>query len=73
MKPINALVRLRRSWWDGPEPETGDHLVTARGRRYLILRVSGKTLHCQVVAPEERPTGREWLWAWSERNRSAKT
>lgn len=72
-KPLNSLVKLTRAWWDGPEPETGDHLVTPTGRRYLILNVRGKQLHCQVISPEEARTGREWLWKWSARELSAKT
>lgn len=72
-KPLNSIVKLHRAWWDAKEPESGDHLVTKKGRRYLILNVRGKALTCQVVAPTERTEGAEFLWAWSSRDRSAKT
>lgn len=68
-RPVDSFVKLHYSSWEGTGPEPGDHLVTKRGRRYLILRVSGKTLHCQVVASNEKPQGKECQWRWSARSK----
>lgn len=70
MKRPWDLVRLRRLWWDGPEPAPGDELQTRSGRRYLILDVLGATLVCVVLPPEaERTEQQTFEWQWASRNR----
>ncbi len=69
MKRAWDPVTLTRIWWDGPEPRPGDGLVTKTGRKYLILEVKGKRLHCMVLPKEETIDGRTFEWTWAERKR----
>lgn len=69
MKRIGEPVVLRRIWWNGPEPVSGDTLRTRTGRRYLILEVEGKRLDCVVIAPDHVSAegSLEFNWTWGQR------
>lgn len=41
---IGDVVRLRRNYWDGPEPKGGDVLKTKTGRRYLYKATFGSRI-----------------------------
>jgi hypothetical protein len=74
MRQPGDQVRLRRLFWDGPEPVTGDLLVTRSGRRkYVVLEVRGPLLDCVVVGADARPEGTAnvFEWTWSRRSRAA--
>ena len=67
---VGEQVRLRRLWWDGPEPTAGDELRTRSGRRYLVCEVRGKTIVCRVLPLDaEQLAGRVWHWEWANRTR----
>lgn len=64
-------VRLRVAWGEIPSPS--DILEMRTGRRYQVLRVAGKTLHCLVLPPghELEDWVRVWSWQWAPRRRRA--
>lgn len=81
MKAIGASCRMRVLFWNGDDPEPGDELETATGRRYRIDSVRRRrrdgqigTLDCTVVGNvlslHERPR-RVFRWTWSSRRRRA--
>ena len=62
-KPPGARVKLRLAWGDAPPcPAT---LRLPSGRRYLVIGVSGRTIHCIVVSPTDTdvPPVLDWRWA----------
>jgi hypothetical protein len=63
--PPWADVKLRVSHGEIPEP--GTELVTPTGRRYQVLSVRGKTLHCLVLAANAAPGEPVWQWTWDAR------
>ncbi len=69
-KPPWSQVKLRVEW--GHIPEFGDELVmVSTGRRYQVIGVSGKTLHC-LVLPADAPTEPGTVvhpWMWTPRRR----
>jgi len=70
--PPWAQVKLRVSF--GDIPDAGDELVmVSTGRRYQVLRVSGRTLRCLVLPAdaETDPESRVWSWQWTSRKRKA--
>lgn len=60
-------VKLRVSFGDVPEP--GCVLALRTGRRYQVLRVAGRTLHCIVVPANADVEGPVWSWQWTPRKR----
>ncbi len=62
-----SLRKIRITWWDGEPPETGDEFNTRRGRRYLIIKIVGKTHHCVLLPPEEPRQGRQLMLIWGPR------
>lgn len=44
--------------------DTGDVLVTKRGRRYLIQEISGNRLKCLILKPTEILPEDTQLWGW---------
>lgn len=74
MRQPGDQVRLRRLFWEGPEPLMGDLLVTrSRRRSYMVLEVRGPVLDCVVLRPEARgdPDATIFEWMWSRRSRTA--
>lgn len=72
MKRAWDQVRFRVSHWDADAPESGDELVTTRGKRYQILEVKrhGEEIKALVllVLPKDAPVqGRVFLWTWDKR------
>lgn len=67
MKSLWQKIVLTRTFWNGPEPESGDALRTSTGRTYEILKVNGKRLHCRVVPEDTRIEGRVFKWIWNKR------
>lgn len=67
MKRAWEPVKLRVAWGDVPEPS--DVLELRTGRRYQVLRVAGKTLHCVVlpVGHEVERWARVLPWQWASR------
>lgn len=65
MKPAWAQTKLRHVGAMADCPEAGDELRFASGRRYQVLGVNGRTLHCLVLAPTAPVQGRvrESHWA----------
>ena len=63
-KAVGETARLRRVF--GVRIRTGDLLITKTDRRYHVLRVAGRTLHCVVVDRffEPGPRASTWLWLW---------
>lgn len=70
MNPAWARVKLRVAW--GDVPEFGDELVLPTGRRYQVIDIRGKTLHCLVLPASEPITGRVVPWQWAPRRRRAR-
>ncbi len=69
-KPAWSMTKLRVVW--GEIPDAGDELVVeSTGRRYQVLRVTGKTLHCLVLPPDAPvdPEAKVWSWQWSGRQK----
>ena len=64
-------VKLRVAWGDVPEP--GDVLALRTGRRYQVLKVRGRALHCIVLPPDHRLKRgtRVVPWRWAPRRRKA--
>lgn len=66
-------VTLRVASWHGTrQPEGGDELRTARGRRYQILEVLRRgeritALKCLVLPLDAAEQGRLFLWTWGAR------
>ncbi len=58
---------LRRLAWFGPDPDPGDVLETATGRRYRILETRGASLHCVVMRAGETADTRTFRWTWASR------
>jgi hypothetical protein len=60
-------VKFRVSFWDAPDPEPGDEMRTARGRRYLILELAPhrKSVVCLVLPDDEPVAGRVFEWRWN--------
>lgn len=67
MSANSETVRLRRLWWDGPEPRCGDALITRTGRKYLITAIRGKTLECLRLRSGKGLLGRIFRWRWGGR------
>lgn len=65
--PAWADVKLRQTHGDALDP--GTELVTSSGRRYQILSVRGKTLHCIVLPPDATPGDPVVDWVWDARNK----
>lgn len=65
--PAWAQVKLRVDVGDAPEP--GTELVTPSGRRYQVIRMKGRTLHCLVLPPEAPPGDPVLGWSWTARNK----
>lgn len=65
--PAWAQVKLRVD--TGETPDVGAELVTPSGRRYQVIRVRGKTLHCLVLPPEAPPGEPVLWWTWTARNK----
>lgn len=69
-KPAWSQVKLRVAF--GEIPDGGDELfIEATGRRYQVLRVAGKTLHCLVLPPDAPvdPEAKVWSWRWVGRKK----
>lgn len=67
MKQPWDKVKFRVSFWNGPAPEPGDEMRTSRGRRYLILDLTEKSVTCLVLPPDESVTGRVFEWRWNKK------
>jgi hypothetical protein len=65
--PAWADVKLRCT--TGALPEPGTELVTFSGRRYQVLRIRGKTLHCIVLPPDAALGDPIWRWTWDAVNK----
>ncbi len=65
--PAWADVKLRCT--NGATPEPGTELVTFSGRRYQVLSIRGKTLHCIVLPPEAAPGDPVVAWVWDAVNK----
>lgn len=75
MRAVGEAVKLRVAWGDAPR--AGDGLQMPSGRRYLVRKVRGKTLHCTVLPPlpelVELPAGGRWVpWEWASRRARAR-
>lgn len=70
MKAPWDRVKLTVTSWIGPEPEGGDELHTASGRRYQILEVKPKALICMVLPADAPVQGRVFCWTWNKRKRA---
>lgn len=67
--PPWADVKLRLEK-DAEPIEVGTELVTEHsGRRYQVIGVNGRTLHCLVLPPEAPTTGPVISWRWTARNK----
>lgn len=69
MKRPGEHVKLRVAFGEVPLAETV--LCLSSGRRYWVLCVRGKTLHCRVMAPGEEVPAHAvavlpWFWASSK-------
>lgn len=69
MRQAGDPVKLRCC--DPVSPDPGTVLRMPSGRRYLILRTRGKSLHCLVLAPAEVIDAPELAWFWTPRRRRA--
>jgi hypothetical protein len=70
MKQPGDKVKLRVAF--GQVPDAGTVLRMPSGRRYWVWTVTGKTLHCRVMAPGEPipNIARAVLdWTWAPRTR----
>ncbi|WP_431276251.1 hypothetical protein ACQ858_08355 [Variovorax ureilyticus] len=69
MKQAWDPVKLRCCWGDVPDP--GDVLEMRTGRRYQVLRVRGRTMHCIVLPTTHKLTRgtRVLSWRWAPRSR----
>lgn len=65
--PAWSRVKLRVAFGDVPEPS--DILEFRTGRRYQVLIVRGKTLHCLVLPADAEADGRVLPWEWAPRKR----
>ncbi len=65
--PAWAQVKLRVV--TGDMPEIGYELHTPSGRRYQVINIRGKTLHCLVIPPDAPIGGLVWQWSWTARNK----
>lgn len=65
--PPWAQVKLRVN--HGEIPDIGVELRTPSGRRYQVINVRGKTLHCIVLPPEASVDGPVIEWTWTARNK----
>ena len=70
MKPAWSDVKLRVSWGDVPDPSS--ILLLPSGRRYQVLRVRGRTMHCIVLPPGAEADGPVLTWQWAPRSRKAR-
>lgn len=71
MKAAWDHVKLRVSHGDVPEP--GTVLCMPSGRRYQVLKVGGRTLHCLVLPEGHKVRGMPHLaWFWTKRARKAR-
>jgi len=69
MKRAWDHVKLSVLFWHGDKPVAGDELQTRTGRRYQILEVREKALHCMVLPPDEPVQGKVFIWEWASRKR----
>lgn len=61
-----------RVTWNGTDPcSVGDELVTRTGRRYLVLRMSGKRFDCMVLPHDSPVEGLQWNLTWNKSKRRA--
>lgn len=73
MKRAWDPVTLRVASWNArQQPEGGDELRTARGRRYQILEVLRRgeritALRCLVLPLDAAEQGHLFLWTWGAR------
>lgn len=67
--PIGTVVKLRVAF--GDVPPLPSILLTPSGRRYDVINVRGKTLHCLVMKPDaEIEDGTPVIqWTWTARNK----
>lgn len=68
--PAWARVKLRVAW--GDVPPCGATLKFATGRRYQVIKVAGKTLHCIVLPPGARGSRPVIAWQWAPRKKKAR-
>lgn len=76
MKAIGDEVKLKYRLEYGDPPQPDDVLRTARGRCYLVRKVtlakSRYTLWCVVVPPDVETPGRWYTLRWDKRRRRAR-
>lgn len=65
--PMGARVKLRME--SGEPPPVPCTLMTESGRRYDVIAVNGKTIHCIVMPPDAELEGPVWSWRWTARNK----
>lgn len=70
MKPAWSLVKLR--CLDPVVPDPGTVLYMPTGRRYQIIKVRGKTMHCLVVPAGKVVQGPVLAWFWAPRARRSR-
>jgi hypothetical protein len=65
--PVTLTVLF---WHAEHQPEGGDELQTATGRRYLVRSFDGKKIEA-VVLPKDAPEteGRIFGWQWGSRKK----
>lgn len=51
--------------WSGEPCQVGDELVTRTGRRYMILKISGKSFYCMVLPKDEIVVSAQWNLTWN--------
>lgn len=70
MKPAWAIVKLRVC--EGPPADPGTVLCMPSGRRYQVIKVAGKTMHCLVLPEGHKVRGMPHVaWFWMPRKRRA--
>lgn len=64
MTPAWSMVKLRTN--DPTVPDPGTVLCMPSGRRYQVIKVAGKTMHCLVLPANHTVRGLPhiaWFWA----------